>query len=181
MTVHGKRAIETKPGRIAKGSRPPKTLSIHHLTGRAAMRRESRPRTGQSRQQASAANERLLEPPLPKEPRRQKSQHALDERPVALPPLSLDTAGGEEAPREPTQGVSRSPPLSSRPSEGMEEEEGRASGCMTSKEVPARGEEFDTEGRQKPEGQNDLYVQHKSNRSKHFPLCQRPNHTDEKG
>ena len=147
------------------------------------MRRESRPRTGQSRQQASTTNERLLEPPLPKEPRRQKSQHAPDERPVALPPLSLDTgqAGGEEAPREATQGASRGPPLSSHPSEGREEEEGRASGCVTSKEVPARGEESDTEGRKEPEGQNDLYVQHKSNLSKRFPLCQRPNHTDETG
>ena len=70
-----------KPGRIAKGSRPPKTLSTHHLAGHAVMRGESRPRTGQSRQQVSAANERLLEPPLPKELRRQKSQRSQDERP----------------------------------------------------------------------------------------------------
>ena len=35
-------------------------------------------------------NERLLAPLLPKEPRKQKSQRAPDERPVVPPPLSLD-------------------------------------------------------------------------------------------
>ena len=41
-------------------------------------------------------NERLLAPPLPKEPRKQKSQRAPDKRPVALPPLSQDQLEREE-------------------------------------------------------------------------------------
>ena len=85
---------------------------------------------------------------------------APDERPEALPPLSLDTrqAGGEEAPREAAQGASRAPPLPSllsHPSEGREEEEG-AAGCMTSEEVPARGEIFGAGGREEPEERDDL-------------------------
>ena len=41
-----------KPGRIAKGSSPPKTLSTHHLAGRAVIRgkRGEPTETGQSRQ-----------------------------------------------------------------------------------------------------------------------------------
>ena len=61
-------------------------------------------------------------------------------------------AGGEEALREATQGASRGPTLLTRPSEGREEEEGRASGCVTSEEVPAREEEFDTEERKSLKG-----------------------------
>ena len=41
-------------------------------------------------------NERPLAPLLPKEPRKQKSQRAPDERPVVPPPLSLDQVEWEE-------------------------------------------------------------------------------------
>ena len=41
-------------------------------------------------------NERLLAHPVPKEPRKQKSQRAPDKRPVALPHLSLDQVEREE-------------------------------------------------------------------------------------
>ena len=67
------------------------------------------------------------------------SSRAPNERPEAPPPLSLDKsqAGGEEDPREATQGHPETPPPTSRPFEGREGEEGEAPGCVTSEEVPA--------------------------------------------
>ena len=61
-------------------------------------------------------------------------------------------AGGEKALREATQRASRGATLLSRPSVGREENEGRTSGCVTSEEVPARGEEFDTKERKSLKG-----------------------------
>ena len=64
-----------KHGRIANGSGPPKTLPTHHVAERAVMSGERQPRK-QSGQGASAANEQLPPPQLPKEPRRQKRARA---------------------------------------------------------------------------------------------------------
>ena len=142
-----------KPGRIAKGSRPPKTLSTHHLAERAVMRGESQPRTGQSRQQASAATSDSSTP-APEEDKETEvaTSTGRASSSTSTPLAGPGRAGGEEALREATQGASRGPTLLSCPSEGREEEEGRASGCMTPEEVPARGEEFDTEERKSLKG-----------------------------
>ena len=61
-----------KHGRIANGSGPPKTLSTHHLAGRAVMSGERQLRKERSGQQGSAASEQLPAPQPPKESRRQK-------------------------------------------------------------------------------------------------------------
>ena len=116
---------------------------------------ERQPRKERSGQLGSAASEQLPTPEGAKEA--EMSSRAPDERPEALPPLSLDLsrAGGEEAPREAAQGASRGSPSLTRPPEGSEEEEG-AAGCMTSKEVPARGEDFGAGGREGLEGRADL-------------------------
>ena len=163
-----------KHRRIANGSGPPKTLPTHHVAESAVMSGERQPRK-QRGQGASAANKQLPPPPPPAPEGAEETEvHscAPDERPETLPPLSLDLGrvGGEEDSRDAKTGASRDPPLPSRPSEGMEEEEGRASGCVTSEEVPARRKEFDTEGRKKPEGRNDHSVQQEQS-SKRFPLC----------
>ena len=162
-----------KPGRIANGSRPPKTLSTHHLAERAVMR--GRADRGRGRA-GSRGPPRPETPgtPAPEGAEETKFQRAPEERPVALPSSHWQQVEREE--RKPHgkqhQVHPEAPPLSSHPSEG------RASGCVTFEEVPARGKEFDTEGRKEPEGLNNLYVQHKNKLSKRFPLCQRPNHTD---
>ena len=64
-----------KHERIAKGSRPRKTLLTHHVTECAVMSRERPPRK-QREQGASAANEQLPPLQLPKEQKRQEHARA---------------------------------------------------------------------------------------------------------
>ena len=148
-----------KPGRIANGSRPPKTLSTHHLAERAVMKGRA------DRGQGRAGSRR---PPRTRDSWNPRSRRSRGDRSPNAHRTSVQYSTPLAEHRSsrrrgsPTGSKTRCiprPPLSSHPSEGREEEEGRASGCVTSEEVPARGKEFDTEGREKPEGRNDLYVQ----------------------
>ena len=81
---------------------------------------------------------------------------APDERPVTLPPLSLDQgqAGGEEASGDAAQGAPPDPSSLACPPEGREEEE--ASGRKTSEKVPARGELASAVG-SAPEGREERF------------------------
>ena len=76
-----------KHGRNENGSRPPKTLSTHHLTERAEATEEGAERaTGvhcERAASASSAREGAEET--------EARSRTADERPEALPPLSLDT------------------------------------------------------------------------------------------
>ena len=104
------------------------------------------------------------------------SSRTPDERPEALPPLSLDLSrvGGEEAPREAAQGASRGSPFSTRPSEGREEEEEGAAGCVTSEEVPAR--KTSAQGEEKSlKGEQIFYALRKSISSQRLPTAPETN------
>ena len=143
-----------KHGRIENGSGPPKTLPTHHVAECAVMSGERQPRK-RSWQGASNANEQLPPPQLPKEQRRQKRAHAhrtSDQR--HFHPSRWTQVEREERKPHGTQHQvhpeTPPPPISTCPPEGREEEED-ASGCLTSEEVRARGEDFGTGGRE-PEG-----------------------------
>ena len=139
-----------KPGRIANGSRPPKTLSTHHLAERAVMR--GRANRGRGKQVAGERRER--EAPGTPAPEGAKETEVPTRTGRASSSTSTPLAGHRSSRKRviptgsTTRCIPRPPPLSSHPSEGREEE-GRAPGCVTSEEVPARGKEFDTEGKEK--------------------------------
>ena len=149
-----------KHGRIENGSFPPKAPPTHHLAERAVMSGESQPRKKRSGQQATAAREPLLDLQPAKELRRQKRAHP-HRTSVQRHFHPSRWTHGEREERKPHgkqhKVIPRPPPPHlSRPSEGREEDEGGAAGCVTSAEVPARGEVVGAGGREEPEGRDDL-------------------------
>ena len=129
MTASGWTAIETSPTSDA-----PNRLTV---SGKQSEN------DGAGHEEAARAGgarcERATSPfPAPEGAKEAEARsRAPDERPVTLPPLSLDRgqAGGEEASRDAAQGAPRDPSSLACPPEGREEEE--ASGRKTSEEVPA--------------------------------------------
>ena len=146
-----------KHGRIENGSGPPKLLSAHHVAERAVMsgEKQSRKRRGQGE---SAATEQPPSLQTPKDLKRQRSARSQQTNVQRHFHLSRGTEVEREG-RKPHgtqhQVHPKTPPLSSCPPEGREEEEEEVPGCGTSEEVLAQGEAPGAGGTE-PEGR-DLF------------------------
>ena len=124
-------------GRIARGGKTPKSLSIPHVVERAVRNGERQPRQRRGKGASAASGQLPLRPRSP------------DESPETLPPLSLDLdrAVGEGASLDPTPGAPSDP----CPLEGQEEEEEEVPGRKTPEGENARGEVSGAGGTE-PEG-----------------------------
>ena len=140
-----------KHGRIENGSGPPKLPSTHHVAERAAMSGEKQPRKRRGQGESN-----VTEQPPSLQLLKESNRRAPRETSTPLAGSRSSGRRGSLTGRNTRCTPSHPPPppprLLSCPPEGREEEE-EVPGCLTSEEVRARGEAFDTGGTE-PERQS---------------------------